>query len=78
MAMDFSEYLVEMEKVKVEMKKAELREIDQQEFERYKEFVSSVGCLIAEGSEFMTKEQLYDAIKKAFNRIIIKQEKDND
>lgn len=62
--MDLNEYLVEM-------KKAELREIDQQEFERYREFVSSVGCLIAEGSEFMTKEQLYDAIKNAFNRVII-------
>lgn len=35
-------------------------------------FTDSVACLIAEGSEFMTKEQLYDAIKNVFSRIILK------
>lgn len=50
----------------------------QKKLESYEEFASSVGCLIAEGSEFMTKEQLYDAIKNAFNRIILKQEERND
>ncbi len=69
--MDILEYGVAMAKVK-------LQKINQQEFESYKEFVSGVACLIAEGSEFMTKEQPYDAIKNAFNRIILKQEERND
>ena len=73
--MDFYEYDLEMTKLKANEK---LREVNQQDFERYKEFASRVSCLIAEGSEFMTKEQLYDAIKIAFNRVILKQEKDHD
>lgn len=69
--MDFYEYNIEMAKAK-----ANSREVNQQDFERYQDFASSVACLIAEGSEFMTKEQLYDAIKNVFNRVILKQEKD--
>lgn len=69
--MDFYEYDIEMTKLK-------LQEVNQQDFERYQEFASRVSCLIAEGSEFMTKEQLYDAIKNEFNEVILKQEKDND
>ena len=71
--MEFYEYDLEIERIK-----AYLRELNQQDFERYQEFVSRVSCLIAEGSEFMTKEQLYDAIKKDFNEVILKQEKDHD
>ena len=55
-----------------------IQAIKRAEFESYKEFANSVGCLIAEGPEVMTKEQLYDAIKNAFNRIILKQEERND
>ena len=61
-----------------EIKAQNLRRVNQQDFERYQEFASSVSCLLAEGSEFMTKEQLYDAIKNEFNKVILKQEKDHD
>jgi hypothetical protein len=63
--MGFHKYNIEMAKV----------EVNQQDFERYQEFASRVSCLIAEGSEFMTKVQLYDAIKNDFNEIILKKER---
>ena len=38
------------------------------EYLRLKEFHSSVGCLFAEGVEFMTKVEIYDAIKSDFQK----------
>lgn len=38
----------------------------------YKEFYSSVSCLFAEGVEFMTKEQIYDAIKSDWQETVEK------
>ena len=36
----------------------------QSELQKYKEFYSSVSCHCAEGVEFFTKSQLFDAIRK--------------
>lgn len=36
---------------------------------KYYDFYDSVACLIAEESEFMTKAELYDAIKKEHDKI---------
>lgn len=35
----------------------------------YHDFYDSVACLIAKGSEFMTKAKLYDAIKKEHGKV---------
>lgn len=37
--------------------------------DKYFEFYNSVSCLFAEGVEFMTKGQIYDAIKKDWGKI---------
>lgn len=34
-------------------------------------FINSVGCLFAEGVEFMNKIQIYDAIKKDYQKYIM-------
>lgn len=36
---------------------------------KYYDFYDSVACLIAEGSEFMTKAELYNAIKKEHGKM---------
>ena len=36
------------------------------DLEKYKKFYESVACLFAEGSELMTKMQMYEAIKREF------------
>lgn len=36
----------------------------------HREFFESVGCLLSEGVEFMTKEQIYQAIKEDFNKAV--------
>ena len=36
---------------------------------KYYDFYDSVACLIAEGSEFMTKAELYDAIKREQGKV---------
>jgi hypothetical protein len=38
---------------------------------KYDKLVNSMGCLFAEGVEFMTKTQIYDAIKEDFNKIVM-------
>lgn len=38
------------------------------DLEKYKEFYNSVACLFAEGIEFMTKTEIYEAIKDDFHR----------
>ena len=71
------EYLREWSEREIKAQEV-MPQTNQKNLETCAEFVSGVACLIAEGSEFMTKEQLYDAIKNAFNRIIHKQEERND
>ena len=65
------EYLREWSEREIKAQK----EMPQKKLESYEEFASRVSCLIAEGSEFMTKVQLYDAIKNDFNEIILKKER---
>ena len=36
----------------------------------YKEFFESVSCLFAEGVEFMTRDQIYDAIKEDWQNVM--------
>ena len=36
---------------------------------KYYDFYDSVACLIAEGSEFMTKAELYDAVKREHGKV---------
>ena len=36
---------------------------------KYWEFYNSVSCLFAEGVEFMTKSEIYDAIKKDWAKL---------
>lgn len=38
-------------------------------FKRLSDFYDAVACLIAEGSEFMTKSELYDAIKREYGNV---------
>jgi vacuolar-type H+-ATPase catalytic subunit A/Vma1 len=71
------EYLREWSEREIKAQEV-MPQTNQKKLEPCEEFASSVACLIAEGSEFMTKEQLYDAIKNAFNRIILKQGERND
>ena len=39
------------------------------DMQKYKEFFNSCSCFFAEGVEFMTKEEIYEAIKKEVKRI---------
>ena len=36
--------------------------------DKYEEFFTSVSCLLVEGPEFMTKMEIYEAIKKEWKR----------
>jgi hypothetical protein len=44
-----------------------LRRLD--EADKYKMFFTSISCLYAEGPEFMTKTEIYEAIKKDVKRL---------
>ena len=37
----------------------------------HREFFDSCACLFAEGVEFMTKEQIYQAIKEDFQKAVV-------
>ena len=37
---------------------------------QYEEFINAVTCLFVEGVEFMTKIQIYDAIKKEWKKCL--------
>jgi hypothetical protein len=70
--------VIELSNGPLEAMRKQMPQTNQKKLETCAEFVSGVACLIAEGSEFMTKEQFYDATKNAFNRVILKQEERND
>lgn len=39
------------------------------DLEKYKNFCSSVACLYTEGVEFMTKEQIFDSVKRELEKV---------
>ena len=39
------------------------------DLKKYKEFFENCSCLFAEGVEFMTKTEIYEAIKKEVKRL---------
>jgi DNA repair exonuclease SbcCD ATPase subunit len=65
------EYCVKLEQQNAELK----RQVEELTLEKYRMFFESVSCLFAEGTEFMTKIEIYESIKKEVKKL--EQQSDN-
>jgi len=65
----FSEETFSVMKRWQEKARSVLRGEHNYEIDKYHDFYESVACIIAEGSEFMSKIEMYDAIEKEWEKL---------